>query len=204
MSAQTSGFRAACREQAELAMTAFARFWGRYAPQGRGRIALRAGCLLFAPFITLFVWLVQGMIWMVISAPILAYALLMAAVGGGFFTRSPTASAIQSDRSESASAASTFVTTKVVVQARGRGRGRRLEEGSPQRPRAPRRRWYVLRWLRSGASSRTAARGDGTDALASRSRDLGRCAAPMADPARTYTSRNCPAEGDRERRCEQE
>jgi hypothetical protein len=53
MSAQTSGFRAACREQAGLAMTAFARFWGRYAPKGRGRIALRAGCLLFAPFITL-------------------------------------------------------------------------------------------------------------------------------------------------------
>jgi multisubunit Na+/H+ antiporter MnhG subunit len=84
MNTQASSFRAACREQAGLAMTAFARFWGRYAPKGRGRIALRAGCLLFAPFITLFVWLVQGMIWMVISAPILAYALIMAAVGGGF------------------------------------------------------------------------------------------------------------------------
>jgi hypothetical protein len=84
MSAQTTGFRAACREQAGLAMSAFARFWGRYAPKGRGRIALRAGCLLFAPFITLFVWMAQGLIWMVISAPILAYALLMAAVGGGF------------------------------------------------------------------------------------------------------------------------
>jgi hypothetical protein len=80
MRAQTSGFRAACREQAGLAMSVFARFWGRYAPKGRGRIALRAGCLLFAPFITLFVWLVQGMI----SAPILAYALLMATIGGGF------------------------------------------------------------------------------------------------------------------------
>jgi hypothetical protein len=65
-------------------MSVFARFWGRYAPKGRGRIALRAGCLLFAPFITLFVWLVQGMIWMAISAPILAYALLMASLGGGF------------------------------------------------------------------------------------------------------------------------
>jgi hypothetical protein len=84
MSAQASGFRAACREQAGLAMTAFARFWGRYAPKGRGRIALRAGCLIFAPFITLFVWLAQGMIWAAISAPILAYALLMAAIGGGF------------------------------------------------------------------------------------------------------------------------
>ena len=49
MSAQTSGFRAACREQAGLAMSVFARFWGRYAPKGRGRIALRAGCLIFAP-----------------------------------------------------------------------------------------------------------------------------------------------------------
>ena len=84
MSTQTSGFRAACREQAGLAMTAFARFWGRYAPKGRGRIALRAGCLLFAPLSLSFVWLVQGMIWMAISAPILAYALLTAAVGGGF------------------------------------------------------------------------------------------------------------------------
>jgi|GEM_PF-7046259 hypothetical protein len=84
MSAQATGFRAACREQAGLAMTAFARFWGRYAPNGRGRIALRAGCLLFAPFITLFVWMAQGLIWIMVSAPILAYALLMAALGGGF------------------------------------------------------------------------------------------------------------------------
>jgi hypothetical protein len=65
-------------------MQAFAHFWGRYAPKGNGRIALRAGCLLFAPFITLFVWMVQGLIWVMVSAPILAYALLMAAIGGGF------------------------------------------------------------------------------------------------------------------------
>ena len=65
-------------------MSVFARFWGRYAPNGRGRIALRAGCLLFAPFITLFVWMAQGLIWIMVSAPILAYALLMAALGGGF------------------------------------------------------------------------------------------------------------------------
>jgi hypothetical protein len=91
MNAQTSGFRAACREQAGLAMSVFARFWGRYAPKGRGRIALRAGCLLFAPFITLFVWMVQGMIWVAISAPILAYALLMAAIGGGFTRPVPAA-----------------------------------------------------------------------------------------------------------------
>jgi hypothetical protein len=79
-----NGFRAGCREQAGLAMQAFARFWGRYAPKGRNRIILRTGCLLFAPFITLFVWMVQGLIWVMVSAPILAYALLMAAVGGGF------------------------------------------------------------------------------------------------------------------------
>jgi hypothetical protein len=84
MSAQTSGFRAACREQAGLAMSVFARLWGRYAPKGRGRIALRTGCLIFAPFITLFVWMVQAVIWIVVGTPILAYALLMAAVGGGF------------------------------------------------------------------------------------------------------------------------
>jgi len=65
-------------------MSVFARFWGRYAPNGRGRIALRAGCPLFAPFITLFVWIVQGLVWLVVGTPILAYALLMAAIGGGF------------------------------------------------------------------------------------------------------------------------
>jgi multisubunit Na+/H+ antiporter MnhG subunit len=84
MSAQTSGFRAGCREQAGLAIVAFGRLWSRYAPGGRNRILLRAGCLIFAPFITLFVWMVQGMIWVAISAPILAYALLMAALGSGF------------------------------------------------------------------------------------------------------------------------
>jgi hypothetical protein len=80
----TEGFRAGCREQAGLACGLFARFWERYAPKGRGRIALRAGCLLFAPFITLFVWMVQGVVWLMVSAPILAYALVMAALGGGF------------------------------------------------------------------------------------------------------------------------
>ncbi len=79
-----NGFRAGCREQAGLAIVAFSRLWSRYAPGGRNRVLLRAGCLLFAPFITLFVWMVQGMIWVAISAPILAYALAMAALGGGF------------------------------------------------------------------------------------------------------------------------
>jgi hypothetical protein len=82
--AQMSGFRAGCREQAGFALGVLAGLWRHYAPKGRGRIALRIGCLIFAPFVTLLVWWVQGMIWMVISAPILAYALLMAAVGGGF------------------------------------------------------------------------------------------------------------------------
>jgi hypothetical protein len=53
MNAQTSGFRATCREQAGLAMSFFARFWSRYAPPGRARLGFRLGCLLFAPFITL-------------------------------------------------------------------------------------------------------------------------------------------------------
>ncbi len=84
MNAQPSGFRAGCREQAGLAMSVFARFMGRYAPEGRGRIALRVGCLLFAPFITLFVWMVQGLVWVAVGTPILVYALVMAALGGGF------------------------------------------------------------------------------------------------------------------------
>jgi hypothetical protein len=48
-----------------MAMSAFAGLWRHYAPGGRRRLAVRVGCLLFATFITLFVWLVQGMIWMV-------------------------------------------------------------------------------------------------------------------------------------------
>jgi hypothetical protein len=84
MNAQTSGFRAACREQAGLALVAFSRLWGRYAPGGRNRILVRTGCLIFAPFITLTMWFLQAVVWLLVSAPILAYALLMAALGGGF------------------------------------------------------------------------------------------------------------------------
>jgi hypothetical protein len=84
MTTQTSGFRAGCREQGGFAMSAFAGLWSRYAPPGRARLGFRLGCLLFAPFITLLVWWVQGMIWIMVSAPILAYALVMAAIGGGF------------------------------------------------------------------------------------------------------------------------
>jgi hypothetical protein len=65
-------------------MTAFVGLWRHYAPGGRRRLAVRVGCLLFAPFITLFVWWVQGLVWLLVSVPILAYALVMAALGGGF------------------------------------------------------------------------------------------------------------------------
>jgi hypothetical protein len=84
MNAQTSGFRAACREQAGLAIVAFGRLWSRYAPPGRSRILVRTGCLIFAPFITMTMWFLQAVVWVMVSAPILAYALLMAALGGGF------------------------------------------------------------------------------------------------------------------------
>jgi hypothetical protein len=83
MNAQT-GFRAECREQAGLAMAAFGHFWSRYAPGGRNRILLRAGCLIFAPLATLTVWLLQAVVWLMVGTPVLAYALLMAAIGGGF------------------------------------------------------------------------------------------------------------------------
>jgi hypothetical protein len=84
MNAQTSGFRAACREQAGLAIVAFGRLWRRYAPPGRSRTLVRTGCLIFAPFITMTMWFLQAVVWVMVSAPILAYALLMAALGGGF------------------------------------------------------------------------------------------------------------------------
>jgi hypothetical protein len=83
MNAQTSGFRAGCREQAGLAIVAFGRLWSRYAPGGRNRILLRTGCLIFAPFITLTVWLLQAVVWLMLGTPILIYALVMAALGGG-------------------------------------------------------------------------------------------------------------------------
>src|SRR5450631_3260257 len=60
MNTQASRFRAACREQAGLAIVAFGRLWSRYAPGGRNRILLRTGCLIFAPFITLTMWFLQG------------------------------------------------------------------------------------------------------------------------------------------------
>jgi hypothetical protein len=61
MSAQPSGFRAGCREQAGLAWSLFVRFMGRYAPGGRNRILLRTVCLIFAPFITLTMWFLQDL-----------------------------------------------------------------------------------------------------------------------------------------------
>jgi hypothetical protein len=84
MNAQAIGFRAGCREQAGLAIVAFGRLWSRYAPGGRNRILLRTGCLIFAPFITLTMWFLQAVVWLMVGTPILAYALVMAALGGGF------------------------------------------------------------------------------------------------------------------------
>lgn len=59
-------------------------WFARYGKTGNGRVAMRAGCLILAPFITLFVWMVQLIIWVVVAMPILTYALLMAIIGGGF------------------------------------------------------------------------------------------------------------------------
>jgi hypothetical protein len=80
VNAQTGGFRAGCREQAGLAL---AIIW-RWLNQKPRSVALNVGCLLFAPFITLFVWMVQALFMGTIGAVILAYALVMAALGGGF------------------------------------------------------------------------------------------------------------------------
>ena len=84
VNAQASGFRAGCREQAGLALLTFSRFWSRYAPGGRNRILVRTGCLIFAPFLTFTVWFLQAVVWLMVGTPILIYALLMAALGGGF------------------------------------------------------------------------------------------------------------------------
>lgn len=80
----TSGFRAECRAQAGAAIHALGSWLGRYSRGGTGRIAGRAGCLILFPFITLFVWLVQAIVWVIVALPILAYALVMAIIGGGF------------------------------------------------------------------------------------------------------------------------
>jgi hypothetical protein len=45
---------------------------------------LRTGCLIFAPFITLTMWFLQAVVWLMVGTPILIYALVMAALGGGF------------------------------------------------------------------------------------------------------------------------
>ncbi len=46
-------------------------------------MGFRLGCLLFAPFLTLVAWMIQGLIWLMAATPILAYALLMGVLGGG-------------------------------------------------------------------------------------------------------------------------
>ena len=83
-------FRSACRAQAGAAMRFLGQWMGRFAPQGKGRIVVRTGCLIFFPFITLMVWMIQAIVWLTIAVPILAYALIMAIVGGGFHAGSKT------------------------------------------------------------------------------------------------------------------
>jgi hypothetical protein len=51
MNAQTSGFRAGCREQAGLAIVAFGHFWSRYAPGGRNRIPRMGSRPICAPLL---------------------------------------------------------------------------------------------------------------------------------------------------------
>jgi hypothetical protein len=70
-------------------MSAFFGLWRHYAPGGRRRLAVRVGCLFFFPVITLLVWMVQGMIWVGLSALILTAALILAAIGGGFTRPAP-------------------------------------------------------------------------------------------------------------------
>jgi hypothetical protein len=79
-----TGFRAGCREQAGLAIHVLGSWLGRYAPKGTGRVMVRGGCLLLFPFVTLLFWFLQAILWAIVAAPILAYALLMAIIGGGF------------------------------------------------------------------------------------------------------------------------
>jgi hypothetical protein len=47
--------------------------------RGRNRILLRTGRLIFATM-----WFLQAVVWLIVGTPILIYALLMAALGGGF------------------------------------------------------------------------------------------------------------------------
>lgn len=84
---ETTGFRHDCRSQANAALHFLGAWFGRYAPNGNGRVGVRLGCLLFAPFITLTVWLLQALVWIIVAIPILIYALVMAAIGGGFRTQ---------------------------------------------------------------------------------------------------------------------
>jgi hypothetical protein len=65
-------------------MSLFAHWMSRYAPKSTKRNVVRGGCLILFPFITLLVWLVQAIFWLMIGAPIFAYAIVMACMGGGF------------------------------------------------------------------------------------------------------------------------
>lgn len=78
------GFRAGCREQAGLAMKTLGAWLKHFTPKSTGGAARNAGCLLLFPFITLLVWSIQAIFLLIVALPILAYAILMAVMGGGF------------------------------------------------------------------------------------------------------------------------
>jgi hypothetical protein len=86
-----TGFRAGCREQAGFAMALLGQWMGRFAPKGNVRMGARVGCLILFPLITLFVWTVQAIVWIMVALPILTYAVVLAVIGGGFH-RGPTPS----------------------------------------------------------------------------------------------------------------
>jgi|SRR6185437_13992448 len=85
-----NGFRAACKVQARKALDAQSEWWSHYAPKGKGRVAARAGFLVLAPGVTMFVWFFQGFIWLAVGVPILSYALVMALIGGGIAPKTHT------------------------------------------------------------------------------------------------------------------
>ena len=84
-----NGFRSACKVQARAALDINSQWWSHYAPSGAGRTIARASFLLLMP-ITMFFWFIQGLLWTMISVPLLTYALVMALAGGGVAPRTRT------------------------------------------------------------------------------------------------------------------
>lgn len=74
-----SRFTRFCGEMAKAGWTATGRWLASYTkagPKHPGRAATNAGCLLLFPFVTLLVWFLQAMLWLVIALPIAAWATL--------------------------------------------------------------------------------------------------------------------------------